>query len=113
MSCERWYTDRIVLIGDAAHAVHPISGRGASLALQDVRVLTQELLTTDESSYGRAFSQFEQRRRPDAKRVRRAARFEAAVTFLGSPALRRIRNELTKRAPLFEWFLEREVRQTR
>jgi 2-polyprenyl-6-methoxyphenol hydroxylase-like FAD-dependent oxidoreductase len=39
VSCERWHTDRVVLLGDAAHAVHPISGMGASLALQDARVL--------------------------------------------------------------------------
>lgn len=39
VTCETWHTDRIVLIGDAAHAVHPISGMGASLALQDARVL--------------------------------------------------------------------------
>lgn len=112
VSCESWHTDRVVLLGDAAHAVHPISGMGASLALQDARVLAQELLTGSGSSYRRAFERFEQRRRPDAKRVRRAARLEAAFAFLKSPALRRLRNELTRRTPLFEWLLEREARRT-
>ncbi len=112
VSCERWHTDRVVLLGDAAHAVHPISGMGASLALQDARVLAQELLTTDQSSYRSVFSRFEQRRRPDAKRVRRTARIKAAFTFLESPVLRRVRNELTKRTPLFERFLKRELHQT-
>lgn len=112
VSCENWHTDRVVLIGDAVHAVHPISGMGASLALQDARVLAQELLTMGESSYSRAFSRFEQRRRPDAKHVRWAARFEAAFTILESPVLRQIRNELTKRTPLFEWVLKRELHQT-
>lgn len=107
VTCDRWHTDRVVLLGDAAHAVHPISGMGASLALQDARVLAQELLTADDHS--RALARFEHRRRPDAKRVRRAARLEAAVTFLESPTLRRVRNELTRRTPLFEWFLEREM----
>lgn len=107
VTCERWHTDRVVLIGDAAHAVHPISGMGASLALQDARVLAQELLTAED--HRPAFARFERRRRPDAKRVRRAARLEAAVTFLESSTLRRVRNELTKRTPLFEWFLEREL----
>ncbi len=109
VSCERWHTDRVVLLGDAAHAVRPISGMGASLALQDARVLAQELLTTDQSSPRRAFCRFEQCRRPDAKRIRRTARIEAAFTFLESPVFRRARNELTKRTPLFEWFLEREL----
>ncbi|SFS45572.1 2-polyprenyl-6-methoxyphenol hydroxylase [Halostagnicola kamekurae] len=110
VSCESWHTDRIVLIGDAAHAVHPISGMGASLALQDARVLAQELLTTDRSSSRKAFSRFEQRRRPDAKRVHRTARVESTFTLLKSPVLRRARNGLTKRTPLFEWFLKRELR---
>jgi 2-polyprenyl-6-methoxyphenol hydroxylase-like FAD-dependent oxidoreductase len=38
VTCENWHTDRVVLTSDAAHAVHPISGMGASLALQDARV---------------------------------------------------------------------------
>jgi 2-polyprenyl-6-methoxyphenol hydroxylase-like FAD-dependent oxidoreductase len=110
--CETWHTDRVVLVGDAAHAVHPISGMGASLALQDARALAKELLTTDEPSYRRAFHRFERRRHPAASDVRRAARFEAAFTFLESPVLRRIRNEPTRRTPLFEWFLERELHRT-
>lgn len=109
VSCDRWHTDRVVLLGDAAHAVHPISGMGASLALQDARVLAQELLTADESTPRTAFRRFEERRRPAAKHVRRTARFEAAVTFLDSPVLRRIRNGLTKRTPLLEWLLKREL----
>jgi 2-polyprenyl-6-methoxyphenol hydroxylase-like FAD-dependent oxidoreductase len=111
--CQNWHTDRVVLLGDAAHAVHPISGMGASLALQDARVLAQELLTSDgEAPFRRAFERFERRRRPDAKRVRRAARLEASVTFLDSPMLRTVRNELIKRTPVFEWFLRRELRET-
>lgn len=107
VSCERWHTDRVVLLGDAAHAVHPISGMGASLALRDAQVLAAELSAADTSS--RAFREFERRRRPDAERVRRAARVEAAFTFLESPVLRRVRNELVSRTPLFEWFLQREL----
>lgn len=109
VTCGNWHTDRFVLIGDAAHAVHPISGMGASLALQDARVLAQEL--ADGSSYRRAFERFTQRRRPDARRVRRAAKVEAAFTFLESPALRRLRNGLTSRTPLFDWFLRRELHE--
>ncbi|MEO5807398.1 FAD-dependent monooxygenase [Devosia sp.] len=35
----RWHTDRVVLMGDAAHAVTPHSGQGASMAIEDAVVL--------------------------------------------------------------------------
>ena len=109
VTCERWHTDRIVLIGDAAHAVHPISGMGASLALQDARVLAQELATGLPDDIGGALRRFEHRRRGDATRVSRAARVEAAVTVLESERLRRVRNAVIEHTPLFEWFVRRQL----
>lgn len=35
----RWHTDRVLLLGDAAHAVAPHSGQGASMAIEDGVVL--------------------------------------------------------------------------
>lgn len=39
----RWYRGRAVLVGDAAHAVSPHSGQGASLALEDAMYLAKTL----------------------------------------------------------------------
>nr|WP_244420824.1 FAD-dependent monooxygenase [Mesorhizobium japonicum] len=35
----QWHTDRVVVLGDAAHAVAPHSGQGASMAIEDAVVL--------------------------------------------------------------------------
>lgn len=41
-----WHTDRICLIGDAAHAASPSTGQGASLAIEDAVVLAGHLART-------------------------------------------------------------------
>jgi 2-polyprenyl-6-methoxyphenol hydroxylase-like FAD-dependent oxidoreductase len=38
-----WHEDRVVLIGDAAHAMSPSGGQGASLALEDAMHLVKLL----------------------------------------------------------------------
>lgn len=109
VSCKNWHTDRVVLVGDAAHAVHPISGMGASLALGDARVLAQELATARPGDVSSALERYERRRRDDVRSVKRAARFEAAVTFLESDRLRRLRDTVVERTPVFDLFLSRQA----
>jgi 2-polyprenyl-6-methoxyphenol hydroxylase-like FAD-dependent oxidoreductase len=77
-------------MGDAAHAVGPHVGQGASLALEDAFVLAKCLRDLGEAS--RAFSTFERLRRdrvePILKQSRRTGQQKAPTGWLG----RRIRD---------------------
>jgi kynurenine 3-monooxygenase len=61
--CRPWSKlGRVVLLGDAAHAIVPFYGQGANAAFEDCLVL-DECLEAHPSDRGRAFSEFEARRK--------------------------------------------------
>lgn len=82
----RWSTGRTVLIGDAAHAVAPHSGQGASMALEDAMLLAKLLREANGRALARVFAEFEQQRRPRTDKVialgRRNAQRKAAMSPL-------------------------------
>jgi 2-polyprenyl-6-methoxyphenol hydroxylase-like FAD-dependent oxidoreductase len=55
-----WWKDRVILIGDAAHATTPQLASGAGMGLEDGIVLAEEISRTD--SLAGAFDRFMQRR---------------------------------------------------
>ena len=63
----RWFNQRMIIIGDAAHATSPSSGQGASMAIEDAIVLAKCL--RDRPDTQRAFAAFEAARRARVERV--------------------------------------------
>jgi 2-polyprenyl-6-methoxyphenol hydroxylase-like FAD-dependent oxidoreductase len=71
VDCRRWFSGRLVLLGDAAHAMPPNLGQGANSALVDAVVLAEELASA--ASVKNALVAYDKRRRPLARRVQKAA----------------------------------------
>ena len=67
----RWYSGRLVLLGDAAHAMAPNLGQGANSALVDALALADALGTTP--SLTTALERYDRCRRPTARRLQNTA----------------------------------------
>ena len=87
----RWWNDNVLLIGDAAHAVAPHSGQGASMALEDAIVLS-ECLVNDPLP--QAFQRFESLRRGRTAQAIKLGRRSGSTKKADSWLSRRIRDWL-------------------
>ncbi|MGW6448234.1 FAD-dependent oxidoreductase [Lentzea sp. NPDC055074] len=77
-----WYRDRMVLVGDSAHAPSASSGQGASLAAESAVQLARCL--RDVPDLTRAFATYERLRRPRVERIAaRAARTNSNKRGIG------------------------------
>ena len=63
-----WHQDRVVLVGDAAHAMSPSAGQGGSVALEDALCLGK-LLYQFSGEFETVFGEFERARRPRAEKI--------------------------------------------
>jgi 2-polyprenyl-6-methoxyphenol hydroxylase-like FAD-dependent oxidoreductase len=68
----RWHDDRAVLLGDAAHAVSPHAGQGASMAIEDAVVLAACL--SAQPTPAQAFAAYQELRRERVEHIVRISR---------------------------------------
>jgi 2-polyprenyl-6-methoxyphenol hydroxylase-like FAD-dependent oxidoreductase len=87
-----WHRGRVVLIGDAAHAVLGTGGLGASLAMESAAVLADELCRTDSSCVQLAFEHYAARRRARINRVSGWSRRLGKFMSTGNRFVARLRN---------------------
>jgi anthraniloyl-CoA monooxygenase len=69
---ERWWHERVVLLGDAAHTAHFSVGSGTKLALEDAIVLAREVAGAEELPD--ALQRYQAERQTEALRLQNAAR---------------------------------------
>ena len=67
--CSPWtYRDKVLLLGDAAHAIVPSYGQGANAGFEDCAVLA-DCLTACGGDWSAAFARFEAARKPNADAI--------------------------------------------
>lgn len=89
-----WYKGRVCLLGDAAHAISPHVGQGASLALEDAVVLYNCLKRFNSPE--NAFGQYQVQRQERVERIIKQAR--------------KVGNAKSKPNPVALWFRDRLMR---
>ncbi len=72
LTCEQWFKDNIVLIGDAAHTAHFSVGSGTKLAFDDAIALAR--LVHERGVNGKSLQAFQDERQLDVIRLQNAAR---------------------------------------
>lgn len=78
-----WHKGPVVLMGDAAHAISPSSGQGASMALEDAIVLAKCL--RDIPDLEQAFATFEQLRRERTVKMYNVGKHSDSGKFVMQP----------------------------
>src|SRR5207237_1687289 len=72
VSCQRWWRDRLVLVGDAAHTAHYTVGSGTRMAMEDSIALVASLGGHD--SLAAALAAYEAGRKPAVAHLQARAR---------------------------------------
>jgi 2-polyprenyl-6-methoxyphenol hydroxylase-like FAD-dependent oxidoreductase len=86
VTLDRWHAARSLIMGDAAHALNPQLGIGATMALLDAEALCQALR---DGAISAALAAFQSRRKPQIERYARVSRVWSRLDGTGFSPLRR------------------------
>jgi 2-polyprenyl-6-methoxyphenol hydroxylase-like FAD-dependent oxidoreductase len=94
---DNWFRERVVLVGDAAHAMTPNMGQGAAMALEDAAVLIELIQTAGPLS--KILESYQTRRQARVDWVQSQSRRIGQIGQFENPLACRLRNALVKLVP--------------
>jgi 2-octaprenylphenol hydroxylase len=112
MVSDRMALDRIALIGDSAHVVHPLAGQGINLGLGDAHCLADLLRETPDPGDRMLLRRFERSRAEDILELRWVTEGLFRLFDTKHEVMRRIRNlglNLTNFNPVLKTLLARRA----
>jgi len=109
VACRRWFSGRLVLLGDAAHAMPPNLGQGANSALVDGVVLAEELARGP--SVMDALVGYDKRRRPLARRIQKTAEMLQRLCGIQRVPALRVRDALLAGSARFPRLSDEAIRR--
>ena len=90
----RLVAERLVLIGDAAHTIHPLAGQGVNLGFRDVQALVNALKTAPKQLGGvRTLQHYARSRQPDMLLMRSLTHGLQKLFASDSAMLKKARNQ--------------------
>lgn len=104
---KNWVKKRVVLVGDAAHAILPTGGVGASMALESAFVLAEELCRSDSRYINQALADYVKRRKRRVDHIQDQSRSYGKLMFTENAFMASLRNFLIPKMgsrPLFKFW---------
>jgi 2-polyprenyl-6-methoxyphenol hydroxylase-like FAD-dependent oxidoreductase len=102
---KRWWQGKVVLLGDAAHAMTPNLGQGGAQAMEDAFVLADKLASC--RSLSEAFREYERLRMPRVRLVVHTAWRYGQIAHIRSRRVQRLRNLAMQSVP--DWVNQKRV----
>lgn len=101
---DEWVKGRVVLTGDAEHAMSPLIGMGGSMAMEDSFVLADEISKAAPETLGDALVRYRERRAPRIKYVQETSRKFWNWVAMDNKLLCAVRNVAARVAPRWYFF---------
>jgi 2-polyprenyl-6-methoxyphenol hydroxylase-like FAD-dependent oxidoreductase len=101
----QWSNGRVVLLGDAAHAMTPNLGQGGAQAIEDAYVLAEQLAR--QPGWEQAFGEYERLRLPKVRWIVNTAWKFGRLAHLRNPVLQRLRDWTMKCTPA--WYNQKRL----